>query len=662
MSCICGVLRFDGIPVTDSNLQRQINSLKSRGPDRCRSWRDGPIGLGHALMRVTEEDAFDDQPLVDRTAGITLVADLRLDNREQLAVELGIDERKLPALADSAMLMAAYKKWGEDCAEHLLGDFAFAIWDGRARKLVLGRDHMGMRWAFYYRASDFFVFGTTMRALWAVPDVPRRLDEFQIGKRLVVDRRQRRGATIFEMIFGLPAGTVMTISAEGAVRSRRYWEPHADPVHLGRDEAYYIETYRRLLTEAVQCRVRRAIRPAGLFMSGGFDSAAIAALAGPAVSAKGQKLIAAASVLPEDYRGPLEDARPRVEICRRAMPYLDVRYTTEGSFGLIDRLEANFLLTDTAYSPNRIVNTAILDALKEGGACVVMDGHGGDYTVNPTANGWLADQLLHGRIWTFLRELRAYKRRRNNSLVSLLKNEVVRPLLPQQLRRWLDNTRQGVPRDPFLMPITREFARAIRAKGGKPYGSPKPTTKGRWWRPMRILVAMQDAAFSHGYLIAAHGLEFAQPFHDKRIVEFALAIPPALFVRDGRDRYLARKALADLYPPEFETRQKGGDHRFPDFMVVAERERPKLLAEIARLERSERLARMFDFGRMRRMVVPVGGRFAPSSESRMRRAVRALIMARFVEWVERDNEFEAEPKRTPRREDFRRDIDTVRSL
>jgi asparagine synthase (glutamine-hydrolysing) len=149
MSAICGILSFSGVSIRHADLDRQINTMTRRGPDRRKTWCSGPVGLGHALMRVTHEDAFDDQPLVDRGAGLALVADLRLDNREELACALGIDAGSLRQLPDIALVMAAYKKWSDDCATHLLGDFAFAIWDARAGKLVLARDHMGARYIHY---------------------------------------------------------------------------------------------------------------------------------------------------------------------------------------------------------------------------------------------------------------------------------------------------------------------------------------------------------------------------------------------------------------------------------------------------------------------------------------------------------------------------------
>ncbi len=640
MSVICGILRFDGTSVGDVDLERQLGTVSRLNPDRSRAWRDGSIGLGHALMRVTEEDAFDNQPLIDGAAGLALVADLRLDNRDELAEALGIDNRTLAMLSDSAVLMRAYRKWGEDCAEHLLGDFAFAIWDAPARKLVLGRDHMGLRYIHYYRGPDFFVFATENKGVWAVADVPRRLDEFQIGTRLTLDISRTAGASLFQEIFGVLAGTVMTVPADGTMRSRRYWEPHADPVHLGRDETYYIATYRRLLSEAVQCRLRRATRPVGLFMSGGFDSAAIAALAGPVMSAKNRKLIAVASVMPEDYRGPLAHGRKWVELCRRDMPHLDVRYVTREGFGLLDNLEEDFLRRDGSSSPNRAANAAIYAALVESGTRVVMDGHGGDYTINPTATGWLAEQLLHGRLRKFLSEFRAYGRTLNRRYWALLKQEVIRPILPNWLLGPIDSIRSGLPLTGSVVPITRQFARSITAKGGSLHPRlPRTGGKRSLARRLAWFLAAQQATHNAGRsAAAAHGLDYAQPFHDKRLVEFALAIPTSLFVRNGSDRYMARQALGDLYPREFQSRQKGNDDRTPDFLAIFERDRPQMLEEIARMEKSARLRRMFDFAKMREMLSGrTTGRAAVSSEGRIRHAIRAFLMARFIEWHERAN-------------------------
>ncbi|MEI9806156.1 MAG: asparagine synthase-related protein [Pseudolabrys sp.] len=117
-----------------------------------------------------------------------------------------------------------------------------------------------------------------------------------------------------------------------------------------------------------------------------------------------------------------------------------------------------------------------------------------------------------------------------------------------------------------------------------------------------------------------------------------MAIPSSLFVRNGSDRYLARQALGDLYPREFQDRQKGSDDPTPDFLAIAERDRPHILKEIGRLETNGRLKFIFDFARMRETLsAQTGGRSTASSGSHVRQAIRAFTMARFIEWNDRDN-------------------------
>lgn len=165
MSAIFGILRFDGGAVSARELERMGKTLAHRGPDGRKYRVDGAIGLGHCLMQVNQEDLFEAQPLHDREEDIVLAADLRLDNRAELAAAFGLDAANLCDLPDSALVLRAYKQWGDDCAGHLLGDFTFAIWDGRTKKLLLGRDHMGQRYVHYHRGKGFFAFATEIKAL-----------------------------------------------------------------------------------------------------------------------------------------------------------------------------------------------------------------------------------------------------------------------------------------------------------------------------------------------------------------------------------------------------------------------------------------------------------------------------------------------------------------
>jgi len=637
MSGVCGILRFDGKPVLPGDLDRQMRALAHLGPDGASTSRDRTIGLGQLSLRITREDLLDAQPLAD--ADLLLAADLRLDNRAELAGALAIDNAALAKLPDSALLLAAYRRWGADCARHLLGDFAFAVWDGADGRLVLGRDHMGQRHIYFHQGSDFFAFATEIKGLWALPDVPRVLSETAIERMLLGDRHRPQGSTRFESIQAVPGGMVISVMADGAVSRQRYWEPAPDPVHLGRDEAYYREAYRAVLGEAVACRLRRATRPAGLLFSGGFDSAAIAALAAPAL--QGRKLVVAASVLPEGSRCTRRDARRWVEICGRHMPHLDLRCVTREGNSILSGMERGFLSTDGPHSPNRYVRDALYRAVASTGARVVMDGHGGDYTLNPRGDGFLARLLATGQFRRFLSEFAAQRRFRREPLWRSVKRDILAPFAPRGLVRAWRRARSGLDAHGPTMPVSREFARAAMAEGIVPFGErPGPRVTETRALIEAVLRGLQNGAAMGGAVAAAaQGLEFTQPFHDKRVVELALAIPETLYFRAGRSRYLARVALADLYPPEFRLRQPENDDLTPDFMAMAKRVEPEILAEIDRMAESARLSKYFDFQKMREMLVqrrPIERN--PRLEYRTRQAILAFLYARYIEWFNRGND------------------------
>jgi len=642
MSAIFGTLRFDGAEVSARDLERMGNTLAHRGPDGRKFVVDGPVGLGHCLMRVNQEDVFEAQPLRDRDADLSLVADLRLDNREELADAFGIGAADLRELPDSALLLRAYKTWGEDAAEHLLGDFAFALWDGRAKKLVLGRDHMGQRYVHYHHGKDFFAFATEIKALWSYPDVPRVLSDAQIGRMLIHDRLPREGKTPFDGIHGLTGATVMTVGADGASARRRYWEPHADPAHEGRDEAYYIDAYRRVLGEAVACRLRRAIRAPGIVFSGGYDSAAIAGLAGPVLAGSGRKLIAAASVMPADYRGTIRHARLWVEMCARDMPHLEVHYVTREGKSVLSGLEQAFLESELPAGSYHFVHSELLATLAGAGALVILDGHGGDYTLHPRGQAALARFLATLQLRRLFSELRGHLRLSGHSLWTTLKQDIAGLLLPASVMALWHRIRHGSAPTWREQPINPAFAERLIAQGAIDQNNLRVAAKPKLDMRKPMAAALRrvttNSAPGNTSKAALHGLELTRPFHDKRVVELALAVPQELYVKNGRSRYLACAALKDIYPREFQKRWRMNDDEIPDFQRMAKSIEPQLLAEIARMEESDNLSRTIDFAKIRTLLAARGPDDHNSGwEQETQLALHGLVVARYVEWFRRHN-------------------------
>jgi len=145
MSAIIGIYNRTGQPVDPEALQGMTDILTHRGPDGQGVWASGPAGLGHRMLWTTPESLHETLPFADDAAGLTITADARIDNREELLPLLGLTDGPPEQVSDSRVILAAYAKWGEHCPEHLLGDFAFVIWDAAAQTLFCACDHFGVK-------------------------------------------------------------------------------------------------------------------------------------------------------------------------------------------------------------------------------------------------------------------------------------------------------------------------------------------------------------------------------------------------------------------------------------------------------------------------------------------------------------------------------------
>ena len=153
VSGIAGIIRFDGAPVEAGQIAKITSAMATRGPDGIHHWIAGSVALGHCMLRTTPESLDEIQPLTSEDESVVLVMDGRLDNREELKQALRGKGIRVRGNADTELVLGAYLLWGEDSPRHLLGDFAFAVWDVRRRELFCARDHFGVK-PFHYFSCD----------------------------------------------------------------------------------------------------------------------------------------------------------------------------------------------------------------------------------------------------------------------------------------------------------------------------------------------------------------------------------------------------------------------------------------------------------------------------------------------------------------------------
>src|SRR5437867_451975 len=274
MSGIVGLVNLDGAPVDRELLEEMADFMACRAPDARGIWVDGQVGLGHALLRTTSGSLPERQPCT--LAGqVWITADARVDGQAELARELeGKGDGDLRGATDAELILKAYEAWGEDCVGHLLGDFAFAIWDGPRHRLFCARDHFGVKPLFYAHLGATVIFSNTLDCIRHHPAVSDKLNDLAIADFLLFDLNQDPATTSFADVQRVPPVHHVTWSSRG-LRMSRYWTlPIDDPIYLKRADDY-TRGFKDLLDTAVRDRLRT--NNIAIFMSGGLDSPTLAA-------------------------------------------------------------------------------------------------------------------------------------------------------------------------------------------------------------------------------------------------------------------------------------------------------------------------------------------------------------------------------------------------
>ena len=210
MSAIAGMVNLDGAPIDPATVTRMAARLGARAPDGTVVWCEGSAALIHGQFSVTPESEDERQPLADTASGLVISFDGRLDNRPELLDALAID----PEAGDAALTLGAYRMWGEAAAAHLLGDFAFAIWDSTERRLVCGRDTTGVRTLFYRVGRGWIAWASAIDILAAGVNPLPAPNEGMVGEYLtgiVTDKHE----TLFQDIYRVPPAHVLVASGRG---------------------------------------------------------------------------------------------------------------------------------------------------------------------------------------------------------------------------------------------------------------------------------------------------------------------------------------------------------------------------------------------------------------------------------------------------------------
>jgi asparagine synthase (glutamine-hydrolysing) len=564
MSGILGLFNQDSAPVTATELTRMASLLTRRGPDRTGIWHAGAIGLVQTLLATTPELALEHQPFRHAESGCVISADVRLDNRPELLANLGIDAERAPRIGDAEVILTAYLTWGEACVEHLLGDFAFAIWDPRRQSLLCARDHFGMRPLYYHHTPGrFFAFASEPRAILVLPRVPYRINESRIADFLVSQLEGiDKTSSFFEEVYRLTPAHVLTVTPD-AMKQRRYWTLEPGPeLRLSSSEAY-AEAFLEVFTEAVRCRLRSA-GSVGSMLSGGMDSGSVVAVARGLLAEEGRGPLPTFSAVGPDSEHCVETRTIRAAITMEGLaPHL-ISYA-ELQPWLPELQELTWDADEPFDAQMTLVRTLYLAAHRRG-IKVMLDGVAGDLVLGE--GSYLARLLRRGRWRTAYREAVAQNRFWGGAYPAWreLYHAARSALVPHLVRRLAAplRARQRLRREMPDSPICPRFAERIRL-GERLESLGRHGSSG-----VSQSYSLERAqAIEHPYLTvgrerydrvaSAVAVEPRDPFLDLRLVDLCLSLPGEQRLADGWPKVVLRRAMAGRLPEAVRWR-RGKEH------------------------------------------------------------------------------------------------------
>jgi asparagine synthase (glutamine-hydrolysing) len=560
MCGIAGIVAADRLHADERarlNVMRDV--ITHRGPDEAGTYWDGQAGLAHRRLSIVDL-ASGQQPLSNEDETVWVVFNGEIYNHQEVRPVLEASGHRYRTRCDTETIVHAYEQWGDACVEHFRGMFAFAIWDAKRRRLLLARDRMGIKPLYWALRDGRLIFGSEIKSILESGSVRAEANDRAIPE-LLGTRYLSGEETLFKGIHRLLPGHVLAFE-NGVATSRQWWDvpvgqERPDVEQLSDEEA--VSQFRAKLEDAVRTRLMADV-PLGMFLSGGLDSSAIAALMAGLIDRPLQTFSVA---FKQRAFSELDYAR-QVATAINAKAH-EIVIDEADFFGALPRLVWH---EDEPMAHPSSVPLYFVSKLASEHVKVVLTGEGSDellagYGKYPRAlANWRA-----GAFWSLAPE--AIRDFMSNTVIPRMPGRVARyakrsflamPRTPEAM--FFDNfaaiglRRQASLLDPRLGALaTPDAYRASRAYFDRPNGHSTTLDRLLYTDLKTYLV---ELLMKQDQMSMAASIESRVPFLDHHLVEFAAALPPRMKLRGLTTKWILRKAVTPLLPPEILARRKMG--------------------------------------------------------------------------------------------------------
>ena len=552
MCGIAGIVARGGSPLAPearSHVERMVARMRHRGPDSSGSWvaPTGRCVVGHVRLAVIDLETGD-QPILNETGSIATVVNGMIYNYESLRSRLKDRGHVFRSTGDCEVVVHAYEEWGADLLEHLRGQFAFAIWDDEAGRLMLGRDRMGIKPLFVYHDGERLAWASELKGLKQYPDLDAGLKPSALPSYLAFGYVPTPG-TFFQNTRVLPRASTLILEEGFEPRIRPYWEVDFNPRPVPWRQAK--REVRRLVRQAVKRRLVSDV-PLGVLLSGGLDSTIITAVMSSLIEGQLQTFTASFEGSPT-YD---EAAFARLVSQRLGTVHKEVYIGPD----CIEQLDTIVDAHDGPFGDSSALPTYAVTQLAQENVTVALSGEGSDE---------LFCGYLRLRAMEMASRVPRWAAGVGRKVLSSLPHDPHHRGLKRRMLRFFEAA--GLPEEDRWLQWVGFFV-ADLGRVMKPDVVPSPDLTASIRKAMNergnVLARALSANFGT-YLVddllvkadrmgMANSMELRVPFLDTDLVEYAAGLPPGHLRRRGTLKYILRKAFSDVVPRVVLDRGKQG--------------------------------------------------------------------------------------------------------
>jgi asparagine synthase (glutamine-hydrolysing) len=639
MSAIAGIYHNEEL-IPDWYGYQMMKALEKFPADSVQIWSEEKVFLGCHAQWITPESIGEQLPYYDNERELAITADAIIDNRNELFNKLGIDHSERKEMPDSILILLSYAKWGENVPYHLVGDFAFVIWDGKNKKIFGARDFSGARTLYYFNKNQKFAFCTVMEPLLTLPYIKKNLNEEWLAEFLAIPSMidsVSTSTTVIEDIQQLPPSHTIRV-IDGKVTTSKYnIITFNERLKFKKDEDY-VEAFQDVFKSAVESKLR-TFRNVGSQLSGGLDSGSVVSYAAKTLKRQNKILHTYSFIPASDFidwtpNHMQADERPYISSTVEFVGNIQDHYLNfdgRNPYIEIDKLIDIFEMPYKYYG-NSYWITGIFEESHRQNIGVLLSGARGNTTISwGPALDYYAQLLKKLKVFKLLHEVEMYSKHTGITSKRFLYSKIIKKAFP------IFNRTNNIPNLQSSM-INYEFAKSFGVfEKLKRFEIDPNNSSGLSIFDFRKLHFEQDFRWnmtgtSTAKLSLRYGVWNRDPTNDSRVINFCLSLPQNQYVLDGLDRALIRRATIGFLPDKVRLNQKVRGIQSADWVHRMLPSWNHFIQELEHLVRDDMIARYLNIDHIKTALsnIKEGPRVNYAFKPEYKLLMRSLIIYRYL--------------------------------